>query len=303
MSSEVAIRAPRPDEAEAAAVFLNEHSRRLHGTDAQSPAELRNYWELPDVDPERDVFLAEGPDGELNGYADVGSFGGAAWLDVRGFEPTVLRPLLEAAEARAREKRPGVPIRGSVSEQDRVLRDLFESAGYRVVRHSFRMVIDLDGELPAPRWPDGFSVRTFEEGEERRVYEAQMDSFADTWSFARDPFEDWAQWFLGHPSFDPELWFLAEAEQGDLAGIALTRPLETETGVGWVDILGVRPAFRRRGLAIALLEHVFQEYARRGFERVGLGVDAENPTGAVRLYERAGMRVDRRGLQYESVQG
>ena len=68
-------------------------------------------------------------------------------------------------------------------------------------------------------------------------------------------------------------------------------------------VLGVVPARRRRGLAQALLQRVFSEFASRGYKRVGLGVDAENPTGAVRLYERAGMHVARVNLQYEKVQG
>ena len=64
--------------------------------------------------------------------------------------------------------------------------------------------------------------------------------------------------------------------------------------MGWVSVLGVRPRWRRRGLASALLLHAFGEFHRRGRKRVGLGVDAENTTGAVALYERVGMRPVRR---------
>ena len=120
--------------------------------------------------------------------------------------------------------------------------------------------------------------------------------------FEREPFELWSHWFVKDTAFDPSLWFLAEAGD-DLAGIALTRESETEPGLGWVRILGVIPEFRQRGLAQALLRHTFGEYASRGLERVGLGVDAENPTGAVRVYERAGMHVARTNLVLEKVQG
>jgi ribosomal protein S18 acetylase RimI-like enzyme len=68
-----------------------------------------------------------------------------------------------------------------------------------------------------------------------------------------------------------------------------------------VRILGVLPEYRQRGLGQALLQHTFAEFARRGFTAVGLGVDAENPTGAVRVYERAGMRVERTNLVFEKV--
>ena len=58
-----------------------------------------------------------------------------------------------------------------------------------------------------------------------------------------------------------------------------------------MNLLGVRPSSRRRGLGLALLRHSFRELRARGVDTVGLCVDASNPTGATRLYERAGMRV------------
>jgi ribosomal protein S18 acetylase RimI-like enzyme len=69
-----------------------------------------------------------------------------------------------------------------------------------------------------------------------------------------------------------------------------------------VRILGVIPEYRQRGVGQALLRHTFREFANRGFDAVGLGVDAENPTGAVRVYERAGMRVERTSMIYEKLQ-
>jgi ribosomal protein S18 acetylase RimI-like enzyme len=64
----------------------------------------------------------------------------------------------------------------------------------------------------------------------------------------------------------------------------------------------VLPEYRQRGLGQALLRHTFAEFASRGFDAVGLGVDAENPTGAVRVYERAGMHVERTNLLFEKRQ-
>lgn len=302
MSDAFAIRPARMDEVETAAEFLNEHSRRLHGVDDQPASELRQYWESPDVDFDRDVLVAEGPDGSLVGYADLGLHGEHIWLDVRGIEPAPIQALLDAIEALAAEKKPGAGLIGYASESDQVARDLYEKAGYRIARHSYRMEISLADGAPEPEWPEGFTVRTARPGEEERIYEAHMSSFADTWMFEREPFELWSHWFLKDTAFDPSLWFLAEAGD-ELAGIALTRESENEPGLGWVRILGVIRKFRQRGLAQALLRHTFGEYASRGLERVGLGVDAQSPTGAVRVYERAGMHVARTNLILEKVQG
>lgn len=93
------------------------------------------------------------------------------------------------------------------------------------------------------------------------------------------------------------------AEAGaEVAGIVISRKAEYEPGLGWIRILGVLPEYRQRGLGQALLRHTFGEFAGRGLEAVGLGVDAENPTGAVRVYERAGMHVERTNLLFEKHQ-
>lgn len=296
------VRRARRADLEPATELLNEHSRRLHGVDDVTSADLLQYWESPDVELEQDILLAEAADGSLVGYADVGVHGGQAWLDVRGTEPEALHGLLDAIEQRAAEKKPDAKLMGYTSADDEALRKLYENAGYDLVRHSFRMQIDLDRAIPAPEWPEGVEVRTMHEGEERRVYDAQMASFADTWMFEPDPYESWKHWFVEDPAFDPSFWLLAESGD-ELAGIVIARANENEPGLGWIRILGVIPKYRQRGLAQALLRHTFAEFARRGFDAVGLGVDAENPTGAVRVYERAGMHVERTNLIYERSQG
>jgi mycothiol synthase len=144
-------------------------------------------------------------------------------------------------------------------------------------------------------------VRAFRDGDERRFHQGHQESFADTWEFTVEPFETWSHWFLGS-TFQPEHWFVVE-EGDELAALAMCRISDTEQDVGWVRILGVLPAYRRRGLALALLRHVFRHFAERGMKAVGLGVDAENPTGAVALYERAGMHVARRNVTYERLPG
>lgn len=302
MNEAFSVRPARMNEVEAAAELLNEHSRRLHGAADATAAELLQYWESPDVDFERDVLVAERADGSLVGYADIGVQGEQVWLDVRGLEREPLRALLNAVEARATEKKRDAGLFAFTSEPDHVVRSLYEQMGYRVIRHSYRMEISLDGGPPEPQWPDGFAVRTMRTGEEERVYEAYLTSFADTWMFAPERFDVWSHWFLKDPAFDPSLWFLADADD-ELAGIALARESENEPGLGWVRVLGVVPKFRQRGLAQALLRQTFVECASRGLQRVGLGVDAENPTGAVRVYERAGMHVARTNLIFEKVQG
>jgi mycothiol synthase len=163
------------------------------------------------------------------------------------------------------------------------------------------MEVDLAERLPRPLWPAGLRPRVFVPGQDdERVHRAQMDAFADHWDFHRTPYDEWRAWSFA-PPHDPALWFLVE-DRGEVAGVCLCRPRRgDEAGLGWVEVLGVRPPWRRRGLARALLLHAFRQLRARGATRVGLGVDAENVTGAVALYESVGMRQVRRSDVYEKA--
>lgn len=302
MSATFTIRPARMSDLESVTELFNEHSRRLHGVADAVPAEVLQYWESPDVDLEKDVIVAEGADGSLVGYGDLGEWGGTIWLDVRGFDEEPQQALVEALEEVADEKKPGAQLLGYVTEKNELLRRVYEAAGYRVIRHSYRMEIELQDSPGEPVLPDGIVIRAMREGEEEQIYEVHEQSFEDAWMHTREPFDQWQHWFVKDPSFDPSLWFVAEAG-GEIVGVAICNARASEPGLGWVRVLGVLRSHRRRGIGEALLRHVFAEFQRRGFDRVGLGVDASSPTGAVALYERAGMRVARTGLQLEKVQG
>jgi ribosomal protein S18 acetylase RimI-like enzyme len=67
-----------------------------------------------------------------------------------------------------------------------------------------------------------------------------------------------------------------------------------EEGAGWIEDLAVLGPWRKRGVGLALLLHALGALHGRGMRAALLGVDADSPTGAARLYERAGMREVRR---------
>lgn len=292
------MRKPKKSDASPIAELLNAHAREQHGEAVVGAEAVAHWFRLPDVE----FWVAEGPQGELAAYADVREEGERTryWLDLREHpgrrDLGGAAALLRAAEKWARERAaPEALLRGVVTVPDEPVRTLFEASGYRLIRHSLEMRTDLDVDLPEPQWPEGMAVRTFVPGEdEQRVYEADMEAFADHWEFVREPFATWRAGLVEHPSFDPLLWFLAE-EGRELAGLCLCGVHESgDPAFGYVTILAVRRPWRRRGLGLALLRHAFREFRRRGMTRAGLDVDAENLTGAVRLYERAGMWIVKR---------
>lgn len=291
------IRDARVEEAPAIQALLEEHALASFGEPELSEEEVRSWFSIPKLW----IQVAE-RDGAPVGYLDVRAEEGARFdVDARTLQPEVAPALLAAAEEHVRGKAASAVLRGYVQGDEPVLRETFEEAGWRPIRHSFQMRIELDDGLPEPEWPDGLWPRNFRPGEEERVYEAHMDAFADHWDFRRQPLEDWRRYTVDHHGFDPTLYWLVE-DAGEVAALSLNSwHFSGDPEFGWIGVLGVRPSWRKRGLGTALLRHSFRDFYSRGATRVGLGVDAENTTGAVRLYERAGMRAVRRNDTYEKT--
>jgi len=293
----IEVRDARVEEAAVIRALLEEHALEAFGEPELSEEEVRSWFSIPKLW----IQVAE-RDGGLVGYLDVRTEVDSHFdVDVRTVDPEVASELVAAAEEHARAKVAAPVLRGYVQGDEPVLRDVFDAAGWHPIRYSFQMRIELTDDLPEPSWPEGLTPRSIRPGEEERVYEAHMDAFADHWDFRRQPIEDWRSYTVGHHGFDPTLYWLVE-DGDELAGFTLNSwHFSGDPQFGWVGILGVRPPWRKRGLGTALLQHSFRDFRDRGATRVGLGVDAENTTGAVRLYERAGMRAVRRIDTYEKT--
>ena len=293
MSAE--LREAKPDDAPAIKRLLDEHALASFGELELSEDEIRSWFRTPRLW----IQLAE-RDGEPVGYLDVRTEDGGRYdVDARTLDSEAAPVLVAAAEEHARAQGKKGLLRGYVQGDEPELRGAYDAAGWRPIRYSFQMRIELDREVPEPLWPDGLAPRNVREGEEERVYEAHMESFADHWDFRRQSFDEWSRYTTDSHRFDPSLWWLVD-DGDELAAVSLNSwHFSGDPRFGWIHVLGVLPPWRRRGLATALLRHSFRDFKDRGATRVGLGVDGENTTGAVRLYESVGMRQVRRNDTYE----
>jgi mycothiol synthase len=275
--------------------------------DAVPASELRSEWEA-NFNLESDVWVVTDPTGKVVGYEEFfrrpghASYQGDGYVHPQFEDRGVGTALLRALDERARQEMPKAEpdlrifTRNFMTAGDEKARALHEHEGFKAVRYNWSMRITLDGPPPAPQFPMGIEIRPFIEAEHLYpVYEALSESFADHWGFIKMPFEEWKQHRMAPDRYFPDLWFVAWA--GDqIAGISICR---FRSGMGWVWSLGVRRPWRKQGLGMALLLHSFGEFYKRGQTVVGLGVDASNPTGATRLYERAGMHVETEYVCYE----
>jgi mycothiol synthase len=295
----VELRAPTLDDLPALTDLINRDSQELYGEREESIESMRGWLTGPKLNPDTDIRVAV-TDGRFRGYVDVDPEPEPIyWADLRvppSESDEVRRALLDWVVNRARE-RGGELLRFHTASIDEAIKRLLDQRGMHVIRHFYRMRIELDAAPAEPRWPERLTVRAATPDDAERAYEAHQESFEDHWEHVRMPFAEWQHWLM-REGYDPSLWFLAE-EDGEIAGLSLCREQDGEKGVGWVSVLGVRERWRRRGLGRALLLHSFHEFRRRGFFAAALGVDAESLTGANKLYEDAGMRVIRQSDVYE----
>ncbi len=317
LASSYGMRPATLDDLEASVAMFNACSRQLIGSDEFTAENYRAEWQMPGLNLETDVRVVVAPDGQIAGCMEVWDLSdphvrihtwGRVHPDHQG--RGIGSALVQWAEDRARQAIPKAPpgarvfMTTGVHSADTAAHDLFNKAGIRLIRHSWRMVIEMETLPPAPEWPHGITVRPMRVGQEARaVVEAVRGSFRDHWGYVERPFEDdyklWTHFMNNDPNFDPSLWFVA-LDGATIAGVSLCWPkANDDPEMGWVGTLGVLRPYRRRGLGLALLRHSFAEFYRRGRRKVGLGVDASSLTGATRLYERAGMRVARVYNMYE----
>jgi mycothiol synthase len=204
--------------------------------------------------------------------------------------------LLDWTEGRAAEEG-AASIRAGTAAADADGKDLLGRRGYRYVRTFFRMTVDLEDPPPAPVWPEGFRFDVDPDAE-RTIHETLEEAFAEHWGHEPRTFDDWA---ARHGPLSERLCYLVWSPDDDVAAAQICD--EDRFGTAWIAVLGVRSRWRRHGLGEALLRQAFHDLYARGRKRIALGVDADNATGATRLYERVGMTVSSQDDVYEKTLG
>lgn len=244
--------------------------------------EIRTWLDNKELKPEHLRVLER--DGVVVGYGDLWAQEDDVALDVAA--PGHWLTFFEWAEAEARAR--GVAARVYVPDGHE-LAAVAAGRGYRLVRSSYTMDVELDA-APQFTLPAGVALRSYRDEDREPLRTALNNAFAGHWHWHEVSPSNFAEFYLKERYHDPSLWLLAW-EGDELAGFVLATPGRVaEPDLGWIGTLGVLPPWRRRGLGEALLHAAFAELFARGRRRVGLGVDTENETGALRLYERVGMR-------------
>jgi GNAT superfamily N-acetyltransferase len=254
---------------------------------------------------ERDLFVVD-VDGEMAGYArtewadeeDARVHYVVAFLRPEFRRQGIGRAMLEALEERAIAVATDHPTDRPVFFTAETLGDpgadaLLTGTGYVPVRYHYVMVRPNLHPVPDARMPDGLEIRPVEDDHLRPIFDAGVEAARGLWGYT-EPTEADFDWFVTDPieSSDRSLWRIAwDGDQ--IAGQvrAFINDDENERfgeNRGWVEHILVRAPWRRRGLARALIASSIDALRERGMTEGALGVDVDNPSGALRLYESVG---------------
>jgi GNAT superfamily N-acetyltransferase len=276
-----------------------------------------HYKHLKNCDPYKDVLIAE-VDGYFAAYCRV-------WWDIEG-ENTYIYRSFGNIHPDWRRKGLGTALLSynqnhlrNIAQENAHPKDaprffeswsgstmigatvLLKSHGYEAVRYFFEMIRSINTPLPESPLPAGLVVRPFDESHNRPIWEAFNEAFRDHWGYVEGTEEDF-QRFLTRPTRKPHLWKVAwDGEQ--VAGLILNSFFEEEDKVfnrkrGWTDPICVRSPWRRRGLARSLIAQSILMFKDMGFDDTALGVDTNNPNGALNLYEGLGYKTAKTWVSY-----
>ena len=281
--------------------------------------DTKTEWSTPGFDVGNSVRLVFTPHQTLVGYIEI-------WdIDNPPVRPTIwgrVHPdytrrgigkyLMKWADQRAQQVLSRCPEGVRVAYQcgcdnDHIsTQKLFDAMGLTYYRDSWDMEITLMEEPAKVIPPDEFVIRNYKHPEEfREVVLANEEAFEDHFGYVKKSpkqhLEQWQHLINTDLYFDPSVWFVAEhITSGAIAGVSISRPRAwNDHHKAYLGSLSVRRPYRRKGLASALLKHTFRQFWLRGTNIISLSVDANNLTGATKLYEDAGMYVSRHLMMYE----
>lgn len=289
--------------------------------EVRTTEEVANEFARPiNMDPAKDVLVAEA-NGEPVGFTKLHwritaenerLYWQWGYVKPEWTHKGIGRKLLDFTQTRAREHAATNPhdgpsyLRGVGEDTAHGKIALFEQNQYPVVRYfCFMQRKDLS-DLQQAQLPQGLAFRPAEPAHLRQIWDAKEESFRDHWGYAPKTEDDYLVW-LENPDNKLDLWQVVwDTAKNEIAAVSLNEILEQDNELygfkrGWVSYLGVRRPYRKLGVATAMLWNGMKVLRDHGMTETVLGVDAENPHNALRIYEGVGFKVINKDALYQKL--
>lgn len=274
------------------------------------------YAHLTNCDPFKDMLFAE-VNGQAVAYSRVSwkidlvnrqriytSFG---FIRPEWRHKEIGRAMLDYNQQRLRQIAAGHPadferwFEAYSMDTEKEATALYLKDGYLAIRHFYKMVRPNLEDIPDLPLPEGVEVRPAQPEEYRKIWNASMEAFRDHWGFIEPTEEDYLH-YTSQSNFQPEYWQVAWAG-GEVVGsiqayIDFQENKEYQRLRGWTEEITTSKPWRRRGLAAALIARNLRHFKSLGLQEAALGVDTQNLSGALRLYQRMGFQITKSSTLY-----
>ena len=291
-----------------------------HPTFAATLEEVEEELTHSYVDLEKDSLLGIDPDGEIAAYGLVilppgqetlvrSILQGGVHPEFRG--EGIGRELLAWQESRAlqqlatSDKTLPAWILTNAEEKSTDAAKLFARSGFEKSRWFFALERRISEPTPVVVPADGVTIVTYSPRFSEATHTAKNDAFRDHWGSQPSTDEQWES-MLKQEAFHEEVSYVALSPAGDVVGLLMTFVVEDDWKLqgfssGYIGLVGVVREWRKKGIAQSLLAHAFDGYREAGYERAQLDVDAENPSGALGLYQSVGFTEKTRSIAFTRV--
>lgn len=275
-----------------------------------SQERIRHMFGMLGKRAERDTLAAIAPDGTLAAFGfmlfppdedeHLALFDGNVHLAHRG--RGIGKHIVGWLETRARkefqsrsESTPQIFRTSCAAHQtDRIA--LFEQCELKPMRYAYTMRRDSTKPILTEALPTDVRLEQWSPALDLPLMRAFNTAFREHWGLPQMNAELWHQFFTGGPHFRGDLSMIAM--EGDTIVGFCVNWVNADIQEGYVQAIGVIPAWRGRGLASALMARAMANFRNEKLSHAALDVDTQNPTGALRLYQKHGFETTKQSITF-----
>ncbi len=313
------MRSPEKTESKKAQILFDIYNMHVSGEKRAKAERIAKLWESPNFSLKEDARVIVDENDDWLGYIAVWNtknpyiLNGIVFKILPDYLGTDVETLLdEWGEQKSISNIPKAPkdaevhISQSVFDSQKKRIQSLKNKGFSEERFTWRMGIDLDDSINEIDFPEGITVSTFSEKKNLLdIINCERAAFKDHWGYVESPIDEEIKkrehWIKSYPFHDPTFWFIAYSGD-EIVGLSLCDKESAQgKNTAYIGSLCVKKEFRKKGIAAALLRHSFSELKKAGRTKANLHVDAASLTGATKLYEGVGMKVNQFRTEMEKV--
>jgi len=131
------------------------------------------------------------------------------------------------------------------------------------------------------------------------------ETFSEHYNYRPDTVEETRYFLEQDPMFKEQEWLfiLLQDKPVGYVGVGIDQKYNQEknTKAGWILSIGVLKPQRLTGIGTRLMIEGMKRLKSKGMNEAMLGVDDQNPTKAIKLYEKVGFKATRKDIAYQKT--